>query len=133
MYDGGVLPSPPSDEDALVDDAELARRLVGVLPFVANRGLPSHVLAIVLVVKDRPGITVSFLRDALGIPQATASTWLKEAVEEGVVEVRASEHDKRATLARLTAKGARYFADVRRARAPSTRAHPTRTRPTHTR
>jgi DNA-binding MarR family transcriptional regulator len=122
VYDGGVLPSPPSDEDALVDDADLARRLVGVLPFVANRGLPSHVLAVVLVVKDRPGITVRFLRDALGVPQATASTWLKEAVEEGVVEVRTSEHDKRATLARLTAKGARYFADVRRARAHSTRA-----------
>jgi DNA-binding MarR family transcriptional regulator len=118
-----VLPSPPSNEDALVaDDAELARRLVGVLPFVANRGLPSRVLAVALVVKDRPGITVRFLRDALGIPQATASTWLKEAVEEGVVEVRASENDKRATLARLTPKGARYFADVRRARAPSTRA-----------
>jgi DNA-binding MarR family transcriptional regulator len=128
MYDGGVLPSPPSDEDALVDDADLARRLVGVLSCVANRGLPSHVLAVVLVIKDRPGITVRFLRDALGIPQATASTWLKEAVEEGVVEVRASEHDKRATLARLTAKGARYFADVRRARAPSTHARPTRTR-----
>ena len=104
----------------LVDDSELARLLVGVLPRVGNRNMPAPVLAVVLALRSRP-LAVKGLRDALRVPQATASDWLKDAVKAGVVELHGDEKDKRLTLARLSPKGLRYFRDVRRA--PDADAH----------
>ena len=102
---------------APVDDGELARLLVGVLPRVSNRELPSHVLAVSLALRSRP-LAVKGLRDALQVPQATASVWLKDAVKAGVVELQGDERDKRATIATLSPRGRRYFCDVRRSVRP---------------
>jgi len=112
-----AAPVPP------VDDIELARLLVGVLPRVANRELPSHVLAVALALRSRP-LAVKELRDALRVPQATASIWLKDAVKAGVVTLRDGERDKRITLASLSTKGLRYFRDARRAEADAPEAAP---------
>lgn len=101
----------------VVDDLELARLLVGVLPRVANRELPSHVLAVALALRPRP-LVVKELRDVLCVPQATTSVWLKDAVEAGVVEVSSDEKDKRVTRASLSPKGLRYFRDARRSEGP---------------
>lgn len=110
-----AAPVPP------VDDIELARLLVGVLPRVANRELPSHVLAVALALRSR-SLAVKELRDALQVPQATASVWLKDAVKAGVVALQDGERDKRLTLASLSTKGLRYFRDARRAEADAPEA-----------
>jgi DNA-binding MarR family transcriptional regulator len=110
-----AAPAPP------VDDGELARLLVGVLPRAANRELPSHVLAVALALRSGP-LAVRGLRDALRVPQATASVWLKDAARSGVVELHGDEKDKRRTLAALSPKGLRYFCDVRRSVRPEAEA-----------
>jgi len=104
-----------------VDDGELARLLVGVLPRAANRELPSHVLAVALALRSGP-LAVKGLRDALRVPQATASVWLKDAVKAGVVELHGDERDKRVTIASLSTKGLRYFRDARRSPADAPEA-----------
>jgi len=103
--------------DVVIDDAVLARALVNAMP--RTRVVSCRVLAVMLCL-SKGSRSVSELRDALGIAQATASEWLQEAVDVGVVALVEDASDRRRHVAELTAKG-HVYARNRRSR-PAT--HP---------
>lgn len=99
-------------EAVVVDDAILARALVGAMPRHAKRAVSCRVLAILLCL-TRGARSVNELRDMLGIAQATTSEWLREAVGVGVVTIVVDDVDRRKHVAQLTAKGQVYVRDRR--------------------
>lgn len=95
-----------------VDDRALARALALAMPRHAKREVSSRVLVVLLCLREGQ-LTVSALRDLLGIAQATASEWVQEAVGAGVVLLEVSTQDRRKHVAQLTPKGWVYVKDRR--------------------
>jgi DNA-binding MarR family transcriptional regulator len=96
----------------VVDDRALARAVVDAMPRHAKRAVSVRVLVVLLALTKGP-LSVRELRDVLGVPQASASEWLQEAVDIGVVVLVVSEGDKRQHVAQLTPKGWVYARDRR--------------------
>jgi DNA-binding MarR family transcriptional regulator len=57
------------------------------------------------VVRDRPGIGVNELAQAMDIHQSTASNLLKPMIESGLIVSERAEKDRRALRLRIAAKG----------------------------
>lgn len=69
-----------------------------------------------------PGLTVSALLDMLGVTKQSLNRVLRSLVEDGLVESRIGEQDRRVRQLRLTAKGAqleRTLSEPQRARVRS--------------
>jgi DNA-binding MarR family transcriptional regulator len=80
---------------ALADDA------------LAMRGLGRAHHRILYMVSRRPGETVTTLIDALGITKQSLYRVLHELTDQGLIEARAGERDRRTKLLCLTDEGAK--------------------------
>lgn len=109
-----VTPTVTEVAPLFPSDRALARALADAMPRHAKRGVSCRVLAVLLALAEG-ALAVNELRDVLGVPQASTSEWVKEAVEQGLVVLEVSEHDKRQHVAALTPKGWVYAKDRRRA------------------
>ena len=92
----------------------LARHIADSLPRRANRGDSTRTLCLLLAL-DEGALSVNGLRTLLGIAQASASDWVREAMKQGIVESVSAKGDKRSHLIQLTAKGRVWARDRRSA------------------
>lgn len=70
-------------------------------------------------IANRPDLTVADLLDILGVTKQSLNRVLRELIENGLVEQRIGEKDRRQRLLRLTERGAaleKRLAEVQRAR-----------------
>lgn len=114
------------EAEAQVRDAEanenlpartIARLIANSLPRRANRNYNARVICLMLALEEGP-LSVTQIRKALGVAQASASDWIREATEHKVVEIVPANGDKRTHLVKLTPKG-RVWARDRRVPLPT--------------
>lgn len=87
-----------------ISDRLLARAIADSLPTSAQREVNPRQLCVLLALTEGP-LAINELRSALGLSVASASMWVSEASERGLVDVYQDENDKRRRIARLSAKG----------------------------
>lgn len=90
----------------------IARLIANSLPYHANRNDNARVICLLLCLEEGP-LSIKQLRGLLGIAQASASDWVSEAAQRGVLKVVPSKVDKRTHLVQLTPKGRVWARDRR--------------------
>lgn len=99
-------------------DIDLARAIADAIPTSAQREITPRTLCVLLVLTAKP-LTIHELREALGLAVASASMWVHEAEERGLVSIVADEEDKRRRIVSLTAKGRVWSRDRRAFKRPT--------------
>lgn len=102
----------------VISDLDLARAIADAIPTSAQREITPRTLCVLLVLTAKP-LTIHELQKALGLAVASASLWVHEAAERGLVSIVADEDDKRRRIVSLTAKGRVWSKDRRAFKRPT--------------
>jgi DNA-binding MarR family transcriptional regulator len=85
--------------------AEIARVIIDEVPRSRGDLVSASVLALLVLLDEGEEWLVSDIREALGVPWATASKIVDDAVRGGFVGRRQHVWDRRKTIVELTPKG----------------------------